>query len=230
MALEEEKRIKAAFDPSAQTYDRARRQLIPCFDDFYRAVIDRLPFPEEAEVRLLDLGAGTGLLSDFLSRRFPRAKITLLDLSEAMLEKARRRFEGRAGHFEFRIADYAEGPLPGRFDAVVSALSIHHLEDEAKRALFGKVHDALAGGGLFINADQVLGATPEIEKDYREGWLRQVRARGVSGEDLAAAIERMKADRMAMLSSQLKWLEEAKFREVRCWYQSDSFAVFGGRK
>ena len=44
---------------------------------------------------------------------------------------------------------------------MVSALSVHHLTHGDKRELFEKVHDSLAGGGYFFNADQVSGETPE---------------------------------------------------------------------
>ena len=147
-----------------------------------------------------------------------------------MLEKARGRFSDQPGIFDFLVADYTKIPLPGRFDVVVSALSIHHLTNEDKAALFQRVYDVLLDDGVFINADQVLGSTPQIERRYRDTWLRQVRERGVSDEDLAAAFERMKEDRMATLGSQLRWLEKAGFREVDCWYKSYNFAVFGGHK
>ena len=222
--------VKAVFDKSAQTYDRARRQLVPCFDEFYEALLAQIPYTSHAELHILDLGAGTGLLSLFVSQRFPKAKIILLDISGAMLEKARERFSAQPGRFDFLVADYAEIPLPGRFDVVVSALSIHHLTNEDKAALFQRVYDVLLDDGVFINADQVLGSTPQIERRYRDTWLRQVRERGVSDEDLAAAFERMKEDRMATLGSQLRWLEKAGFREVDCWYKSYNFAVFGGHK
>ena len=222
--------IKKVFDESAQTYDRARRQLVPCFDEFYGALLTSLPDADRRGLRILDLGAGTGLFSLFVSQRLPQAKMVLLDISEAMLAKARERFAGQPERFDFLVADYAEAPLPGRFDAVVSALSIHHLADERKALLFRKIHSALVDGGVFINADQVLGASPEIERRYREIWLRQVRERGVSGEDLAAALERMKEDRMATLESQQRWLKGAGFREIDCWYRSYNFAVFGGWK
>ena len=113
---------------------------------------------------------------------------------------------------------------------MVSALAIHHLDDGAKRALFHRVHDALTGGGVFIDADQVSGATPEIEAAIAApGCVRcgsAVCRRPIS----RAALERMKEDRMAPLESHLSWLTEAGFEGVDCWYRSYNFAVFGGRK
>ncbi|MCP4689764.1 MAG: class I SAM-dependent methyltransferase, partial [Desulfobacterales bacterium] len=85
-------------------------------------------------------------------------------------------------------------------------------------------------GGIFINADQVLGATPEIEKRYQETWLKQIRENGVTDAELAAARERMKEDKMSTLHDQLLWLKEANFTNVNCWWKNYSFAVFSGRK
>ena len=65
---------------------------------------------------------------------------------------------------------------------------------------------------------------------YHEIWLRQTRERGVSDTDLNAALERMKEDKMAPLTSQINWLQEAGFSSVHCWYQHHRFAVFSGQK
>ena len=222
--------IREVFDRSAQTYDRARRQLVPCFDDFYEALVSQLPFETGASLRILDLGAGTGLLSLFVSERFPNADLVLMDASPEMLRRARERFADRLDRFELVVADFSKELPPGRYDAVVSALAIHHLDDDAKPALFRRVGDVLSGGGVFIDADQVCGATPEIEAGYHRTWLRQVRERGVQDVDLRAALERMKEDRMAPLESHLSWLTEAGFEGVDCWYRSFNFAVFGGRR
>jgi tRNA (cmo5U34)-methyltransferase len=218
------------FDEAAASYDQARRQLVPCFDDFYGAVIESIPYERGAHVRVLDLGAGTGLLSALVGREFPRARITLVDLSPGMLQGARRRFADEPARFELRVMDYADEPLPGEYDAVVSALSIHHLDRPKKRELFHKVYGVLCDGGVFINADQVLGPAPEIEASYREAWLRQVRERGVDEEELAAALARMREDKMSTLDEQRAWLEEAGFQQVECTYKNHSFAVYGGCK
>jgi tRNA (cmo5U34)-methyltransferase len=221
------------FGQAAWDYDRARRQLVPGLDRFYGAVLESVPFGSEEEIRVLDLGAGTGLLSAMVAGRFPRSRVTLVDLSVEMLRVARRRFAGEPGRFEFRTMDYARKPLPrilGGYDLVVSALSVHHLTHGDKKELFDKVHDSLAVGGHFVNADQISGETPEEETRYREWWLRRVREAGVSEEDLAAALSRMRADRNATLGAQLGWLQEAGFEGICCGYKDHRFAVYNGRK
>lgn len=222
--------VKEVFDQSARTYDRARRQLVPCFDDFYGTVLALIPFEPEDAFRVLDLGAGTGLLSLFVADAFPRARLRLIDLSQDMLEKARQRFANEADRFEFVVADYSDDALAGEFDVIMSALSIHHLPDERKEALFHEIHGALVSGGTFINADQVIGSTPEIERIYRQEWLSQVRGSGISEADLAAALERIEQDKMAKLDIQLQWLTAAGFRHVNCWYKNYSFVVYAGLK
>lgn len=218
------------FNRTAQTYDRARRQLIPCFDDFYGTALNLIPFKPEDPFRVSDLGAGTGLFSQFIADKFPKASLTLIDRSEKMLAKARERLSNQPERFDFVTADYSDGALPGKYDLVVSALSIHHLPDSDKRDLFRRIHEALGVSGIFINADQVLGSSPEIEAIYREHWLQAVRRLGVSASDLSAAFDRMQEDKMATLEDQLAWLADAGFTHVNCWYKNYSFVVYSGTK
>ena len=222
--------VGALFDEAAGGYDEARRRLVPGLDGLYAAMLDGLPFDAETPLRVLDLGAGTGLLSAEIARRFPRAGITLVDLSVEMLRVARRRFAQLPGRFEFRVMDFARKELPAGYDLVASAFSVHHLTDGDKRELFEKVHGALVPGGVFVNLDQVLGQTPEEEAAFEEWWLRGVREAGASEEDLAGAFRRMRADKNATLEDQLRWMEEAGFEGVGCARQVHRFAVYGGRK
>jgi len=221
--------VKEAFDRSAQIYDRARRQLVPCFDDFYGTAIDRIPFAPADRFDVLDLGAGTGLFSSLVAEAFPLARFTLLDVSAEMLARARQRLAEREDRFTYLQRDFSQA-LPGQYDLVLSALAIHHLSDDDKRSLFARIFAALRPAGAFINADQVLGPTPALESAYDQAWLRQARALGVTDEDLLPAIERMKEDRTAPLEPQLAWLRDAGFREVDCWYKSYRFAVYSGSK
>ena len=62
------------FNQKAKEYDSERRALIPCFDDFYGIAIDCIDFKGD-NPKVLDLGAGTGILSQFLLEKYPNAEI-----------------------------------------------------------------------------------------------------------------------------------------------------------
>ena len=63
--------VRKPFIARADGDDRARRKLVPCFDDFYRTALELLPFAPDASFEVLDLGAGTGLLSAMIAAAFP---------------------------------------------------------------------------------------------------------------------------------------------------------------
>jgi tRNA (cmo5U34)-methyltransferase len=99
-----------------------------------------------------------------------------------MLARAREHFTGLAAPPVMEVLDYAHHSLDGPYDAVVSALSIHHLSDDLKHDLFARTFVALRPGGVFINAEQVLGPPTPLEEAYRQAWLDDARALGVSEE------------------------------------------------
>jgi tRNA (cmo5U34)-methyltransferase len=230
----------ALFESTAGSYDAPRRRLVPCFDDFYgtavavaaaslagRAVaaasLAGRPVP-----RVLDLGAGTGLLAGLLAAAVPAVELTLVDGAPSMLAIAGERLTRQGARHRTVVGDLAE-PLPaGPFDAVVSALAIHHLADEAKRDLYARIRAAVVPGGVFVNAEQVAGPTPALDRRYHEVWLAGTRASGATDEDLAGAAERMAYDRPAPVEAQCDWLRTAGFVDVDCFFKSWRFAVFGG--
>jgi len=77
--------VKEAFDKGAREYDSARKQLVPCFDEFYGTALDLIWATKTDNIRVLDLGAGTGLFAFLVSQRFPNAQLTLCDILNAML-------------------------------------------------------------------------------------------------------------------------------------------------
>jgi tRNA (cmo5U34)-methyltransferase len=222
--------IRKAFAAGADNYDRARRKLVPCFDDFYRSAMELLPFAPDDRFEVLDLGAGTGLLSAMIAEAFPKARLTLFDLTPEMLLIARQRLKPLGKRVRFVTADFASAAPSKSYDAVVSALAIHHLPDSGKRHLFGDIFKYLTPGGIFINADQVAGETAAIDDRSRKLWIKGARELKVSEKDLDAALGRMKQDLPATVGQQLAWIREAGFIEVSCSYRNQIFAVLSGAK
>ena len=222
--------IQKQFNAVSEKYDRQRRFLIPCFDDFYGTALS-LSTEVSTVKNILDVGAGTGLMSAFFHEKYPHAKITLVDISKDMLKKAEERFDGKE-NISFLNADFATVDLPeNHYDLVVSGLAIHHLTDELKQQLFGKIAATLKSGGWFINADQVLGETKLAEKIYTENWKNHVEQNpNLTTEEKQSAFERIKVDIMAPLKAQLEWLEGAGLQNANCYYQYYNFVVFAANK
>lgn len=228
--------VVSLLEAVAGSYDESCRRLVPCFDDFYGTAVEvaapplRRALASGRTPTVLDLGAGTGLLSILLGAAVPGVRATLLDGAPAMLAVAEGQLGRRGVPHETVVADLT-APLPaGPYDAVVSALAIHHLDDGGKRDLYRRIRQVLVPGGVFVNAEQVAGATPDLDHRYDEVWLAQVTALGATEAEIAGARERMRRESPAPVPDQCRWLVEAGFVGVDCFYKSWRFAVFGGRR
>jgi tRNA (cmo5U34)-methyltransferase len=220
--------VKEQFSNVSKKYDSQREFLIPCFKDFYSACLPLVKSLTHAKT-VLDIGAGTGLFTQFVYDLNPNLHFTLTDLSGQMLNVARERFEGK-NNFEYIELDFSKEPLPGKYDLIISGLAIHHLEDADKAKLYKNCYQALNEGGLFINADQVAGKNLLFDSLYKYYWRETVSNSGLDREALIQAFERTKLDKLAPLETQLKMLEKAGFNEVDCIYKNMNFVVFGGFK
>ncbi|MGE7602307.1 class I SAM-dependent methyltransferase [Peribacillus sp. NPDC097675] len=220
--------LRESFNEHASQYDEQRRKLIPCFDDFYSIPITVLDTKNE-KPHVLDIGAGTGLFSSFLKEKFPKAKLTLIDISEKMMKIAKDRFKSESD-VEYLIADYTDYVFDRKYDFIISSLSIHHLTDDEKRNLFNCLYDALKPSGMFVNADQVHGQTAHIESLYKEDWANKINSSGLTLDEVEAAHERTKLDKMSTLEDQIQWLQQSGFQDVDCLYKYFNFVVLYGRK
>ena len=194
----------------------------------YLALADDVPHRAEGEGvlseqvprdvrRVLDLGTGDGRLLALLQVDRPEMVGVGLDVSDVMLEAARKRFTDDE-RIELVKHDLAE-PLPqlGRFDVVVSSVAIHHLEHERKRSLYGEVFDLLEPGGVFANFEHVASATHRLHLAF-----------------FAAINEPLEhedpSDRLLDVETQLRWLREHGFDDVDCYWKWLEMALLVGVK
>ncbi|MOA07875.1 tRNA (cmo5U34)-methyltransferase [compost metagenome] len=149
-----------------------------------------------------------------------------------MLEMAKKRFDGY-NNVSYVLGDYTnyvEYDSQNKYDFIVSALSIHHLNDEDKVELYQNVYENLKDGGIFVNADQVLGSTLFLESLYTSDWRQKVEASDLSRDEIDAAYERTKLDQMGSLESQIKAMQQIGYLDVDCVYKNYNFVVLHGRK
>ena len=156
------------FTARVDGYDEHMRTTIAGADTFYKFTASELPTSDGA--RVLDLGCGTGLELEEYFAVNPTAKVTGIDLTEAMLEELKSKFQGK--EISTICGSYFEVPFgEDSFDAAVSVESLHHFTKEEKTPLYAKLCKALKQGGYFILTDY-FAESEERELFYREELLR----------------------------------------------------------
>lgn len=216
--------IQKQFNLVASEYDKNRKKFLPCFDGFYIDTTSLIAHNIAEPRRVLDLGAGTGLLSQFWIQHYPTTEFVLVDIADEMLDVARKRFSGM-DNVTYKALDYTNELPCDKFDVVASALSIHHLEDEDKQNLFAQIYDHLPSGGLFVNYDQFCAGQPEMDQWINSYWENQLVHSGLTDHDIALWRERKKLDRECSVEQEIAMLEKSKFKIVQCVYSCQKFSV-----
>ena len=175
-------------------------------------LLERLP---EGPIRVLDLGCGDGHLLSLVLATRPSVTGMAVDVSPAMLERARERF---ASVSEIDVVEHDLAlPLPsgwGSFDAIVSSFAIHHLSHERKRDLYGDVFERLRPGGIFCNLEHVASPNAQLHERFLQ----------------ALGSEEDETNMLLNLETQLRWLRELGFVEVDCDWKWRELALLAGRK
>ncbi len=196
-------------------YDEAIRRLVPGYEVMLATAADAVAAVEPALV--LDLGAGTGALSEALLDRHGIGAVELLDVDPEMMAQARVRLNRFGDRARFTLRSYYE-PLASS-DVVTASLSLHHIPTiEAKTALFARVFDALRQGGILVNADANMpDDRTEYDRLYRY-WADHLVANGISGDRARQYFEEWSdEDTYLPMETELAALESVGFKAECVW-------------
>lgn len=130
--------VKKTYNSIAEEFDRTRQAPWPEFQYFIEFI--------ENNIKVLDLGCGSGRLYEFLKKK--KVRYLGLDNSSSLLDKARQHFpEAR-----FEMGDMVHLDLPdGSFDAVFSIASFHHIPGRAlRRQAVSEIYRVLKPDGILI--------------------------------------------------------------------------------
>ena len=209
-------RMRREFDREAPGYDRTARASMPGYSDLHRTLLWGIPFIPTRAFRVLELGVGTGTLTEQLLEEFPHAQLTGVDLSPRMISRARAKVRPYRDRVELRAGEL-DAFEERKYEVVVSALAIHHLSDPEKWRLFRRVHRCLAPGGYFGDADDHLPEDPIFDTRYAQIASRLPSPAGGAGSwtsPQAVWHGHEKFDHPSTLSAEVAALERAGFRHV----------------
>jgi SAM-dependent methyltransferase len=123
-----------------------------------RQMLAAAPFASDAEIEVLDVGGGYGVVTEEVLRVFLHAVVTLQDYSEPMLDQARHRLAAHSGRVRYAVGDLRDPAwttgLGGPFDLAVSAIAIHNLRDLGQiAACYRAIAGVLKPDGVFLDYD-----------------------------------------------------------------------------
>lgn len=142
-------------DEWVATADRKR----PWRAQIRTAIAELLRSAKPAPRRVLELGAGPGLLAEAILRVCSLDNYTLFDFSPPMLDMSRARLASHPSATfvcgDFKLPDWSKGLL-APFDAVVSMQAVHEIRHKRHVAgLYGQARSLLRPGGLLIVCDHI---------------------------------------------------------------------------
>lgn len=183
---------------------------------------------------VLDIGCGAGNYSVKLLGKVGDANVTLVDLSQNMLDRAKKRMQAvttgtvitKKG--DFRSVDIGEE----RFDVIIATAVLHHLRDDNDwEKAFKKLFELLKEGGSIWIFDLVHQSDSALQQ-YIYDDLYGKYLTGLKGEEyrdhVLAYIE--KEDSPRSLMYQLQLLEKVGFKKVDIIHKHLCFASFVGFK
>ena len=175
-----------AYDPDRlrRTWDAQQQYHIPEREQRFDVMLNVLATALPKHGRVVDLGCGTGSLSERILHRFPRVRVWALEYDPVLLKIGRDALGDARGRLTWVEADLRRrswpGVLPrGRFDAAVSTTALHWLTREELRRLVRGLADRLRSGGVFLNGDAMPFDYPPGRERYPT--ISRV-ARAVRGE------------------------------------------------
>ena len=226
-----------------RTYRRLAAAAVPSRAEQLATLLTLVPFAQDESFRAVELGAGEGHLSHALLHLWPNASVLALDGSSEMLELTKRalgQFGERAIAASFDLASVEWLPSIEGADVVLSSLCIHHLDDAGKRSLFEALQGRMSGRGALLIADLVAPRRAEAHRFFADTWdhftEQQSQATTGSRELFELFLQTEwnvyrypdPMDTPSPLIDQLKWLEEAGFNGVDCFWMRAAHAIYGG--
>lgn len=215
------------FHDRADAYEDLIIKIVPDAQSFFGAVVSSLP---EGKVSVLELGSGTGYVTEMVLRASPTAAVTCIDMDPAMLAVARRKKTLQG--VSYLEGDFREVWPEGKFDLVLTSLCLHHLPDPDRASIVRRISTALRPGGVFVNGDVFRGETPEDEERDCRLWEQAMTENGLSAGERDAMLAKRKRN-VAYLDTRpgyLQKMKDAGFTQITCPYRHGIYAVVTGTR
>ena len=225
----EDSRVKKHFEEEAKEYDDIILRLIPGYRQMVDVLVSLLTYEKSQPFQVIDLGCGTGTISRAVKDKFPNIRLTCVDISKNMLAIASAKNGAETRLIE---ADFNTFVFPGKYDAVVSSLALHHLETESDKLNFYKaIFAAMNPGGIFVNIDVVQSDDSNLQEIYMQKWKEfMLQTTSLSEVEEKWLPNYYAEDHPISLVKHLDMLRDTGFSAVDVAYKYYNYAVYAAKK
>lgn len=208
-------------------YDEIIRQFIPGYDEMLEQAARAVAISQPE--RVLDLGAGTGALSETILEKCGESVVELIDVDDEMLARAQARLQRFGDRVRLRRQSFHDS-LP-RCDAVAASLALHHVPDlNAKAQLYARIHEALTPGGVFVNGDATMPDDASRRAEAYAVWAEHMVSRGIPEQRAYQHFDEWSdEDTYFPLERELEAMSRAAF-DVMCVWSRTPISVLAGLK
>lgn len=184
-------------------------------------------------VNLLDIGCGAGNYTLKMLSKVPHLNCTLVDLSQAMLDRAFQRVSRQTNQAveilqgDIRAVDLKEN----HYDIILAGAVLHHLRDDNDwEKTFKKLYTLLKPGGCLMISDLITQETDAINDYTKERYGDYLES--INGQEYRQKVFEyiQKEDTPRSMTYQLELMKRVGFTKTEILHKNMCFGAFGGIK
>lgn len=148
--------VKKNFSKSTNSYDNFANVQKHMAKELMKNLNDNLN-----EIKILEIGSGTGILTNYLISKYPNSQITLIDISESMIESCRNKFGNR---LKYIVSDAENYEFENKFDLIISNATFQWFNN--LRETIDKYKNILNENGKIIFSIFAEGTYKELNESF----------------------------------------------------------------
>ncbi len=225
-----------------EIYEHKQRLVVPKKDEMLDIIVKLFPYSSDEKIKVLDVGAGKGALTERILYRFPNSIVTCLDSSQEMLRDARNRLSESKDRVHYIQSDFNDADwnkfFSNEFEVIASAIALHYLKPQGRKRFFQQCYDMIKDGGCFINGTAFKSEDPEIQQMYDDFHAKYIQdqLRELEGTELSIEeiVRRRKENReragvnFYSVKEQIALLRDSGFKRAECVWKYFNMAVVIG--
>ena len=219
------------FDESvANVFENMLERSVPDYHnmrDLTVKLCDSLILRDKRTFTMLDLGCSDGLnIREFVKKYGSHGKYTLVDCSEAMLNKCRNIYANWVdiGAIQIKNMDLRNEFPRGYYDVITSILTVLFTPIQYRQTIIQNVYDNLNNGGVFVFVEKVLGNTAKIDSALVDMYYQMKHDNGYSYEQIERKRLSLEGVQVPVTSAwNIDLLKQAGFRQIDTYWRCMNF-------